>query len=50
MCAAHRGHTKVVKTLLQHGASVDVQKEVSTLNITSSEATSGLVLHGKSAY
>ena len=36
MSAAHNGHSKVVKTLLQHGAKVDMQKEVSTGNITSS--------------
>jgi len=30
MSAALNGHTKVVEILLQHGAKVDVQKEVST--------------------
>jgi len=29
MLAAQNGHTNVVKTLLQHGASVDMQEEVS---------------------
>ena len=43
MSAAQNGHTKVVKTLLQHGAKVNMQKEVSTGNITSSAAGSGLV-------
>ena len=42
MFAAQNGHTKVVKTLLQHGAKVDMQKEVSTTNITSSATGSGL--------
>ena len=42
MFAAQNGHTKVVKTLLQHGAKVDMQAEVSTGNITSSAAGSGL--------
>ena len=42
MFAAQNGYTKVVKTLLQHGAKVDMQKEVSTGNITSSAAGSGL--------
>ena len=42
MFAALNGHTKVVKTLLQHGAMVDMQNEVSTGNITSSAAGSGL--------
>ena len=41
MSAAQNGHTKVVKTLLQHGAKVDMQM-VSTGNITSSAAGSGL--------
>ena len=41
MFAALNGHTKVVKTLLQHGAKVDMQK-VNTGNITSSAAGSGL--------
>ena len=30
MSASKRGHTKVVKILLQHGASVDMQNKVST--------------------
>ena len=42
MSAAQNGHTKVVKTLLQHGAKVDMQKEVSTGNITPSAAGSSL--------
>ena len=42
MFAAQNGHTKVVKILLQHGAKVDMQKEVSTGNITPSAAGSGL--------
>ena len=42
MFAAQNGHTKVVKTLLQHGAKVDMQKEVNTGNITSSAAGRGL--------
>ena len=35
MSAALSGHSKVVETLLQHGAKVDMQKEVSTGNICS---------------
>ena len=31
MLAAKNGHSNVVETLLQHGASVDVQSVVSTL-------------------
>ena len=31
MFAAQEGHSNVVKTLLQHGASVDMQSVVSTL-------------------
>ena len=42
MFAAQNGHIKVVKTLLQHGAKVDMQKEVSTGNIASSAAGRGL--------
>ena len=42
MSAALNGHTKVVKTLLQHGANGDMQTEVSTGNITSSAAGSGV--------
>ena len=42
MSAALNGHTKMVKTLLQHGAKVDMQTEVSTGNITSSADGSGL--------
>ena len=42
MLAAHYGHTKVVKTLLQHGAKVDMLMEVSTGSITSSAAERGL--------
>lgn len=36
MCASGNGHTKVVKTLLRHGASVDEQNEVgnSAISIT----------------
>ena len=30
MCASKGGHTEVVEILLQHGGSVDLQKEVST--------------------
>ena len=30
MSASKNGHSKVVETLLQHGASVDMQKDVST--------------------
>ena len=29
MAAAHNGHSNVVETLLQHGASVDMKKTVS---------------------
>jgi len=42
MLAAQNGHTKVVKTLLQHGAKVDMQEKVSNGNITSSAAGSDL--------
>ena len=31
MLAAQNGHSNVVETLLQHGASVDMQSVVSTL-------------------
>ena len=31
MLAAHKGHSNVVETLLQHGASVDMQSVVNTL-------------------
>ena len=31
MMAAEGGHSKVVETLLQYGASVDIQNVVSTL-------------------
>ena len=31
MVAAQNGHSNVVETLLQHGASVDMQNVVSTL-------------------
>ena len=30
MSASKSGHSNVVETLLQHGASVDMQKDVST--------------------
>ena len=33
MEASQNGHTEVVDTLLQHGASVDLQKEVNLLAI-----------------
>jgi len=42
MFAAQNGHTKVVKTSLQHGAKVDMQEEASTGKFTSSAAGSGL--------
>ena len=32
MSASKNGHTTVVETLLQHGASVDKQKEVNSWN------------------
>ena len=35
MVAAENGHSNVVETLLQHGASVDMQKDVSTGDISS---------------
>ena len=35
MSASHNGHSNVVETLLQHGASVDQQKDVSTGDISS---------------
>ena len=35
MSASKNGHTNVVETLLQHGASVDKQKDVSTVDISS---------------
>jgi len=35
MSAAQNGHSNVVETLLQHGAIVDQQKDVSTGNISS---------------
>ena len=35
MSASKNGHSNVVETLLQHGASVDMQKDVSTGDISS---------------
>ena len=35
MSASKSGHTNVVETLLQHGASVDMQEDVSTGDISS---------------
>ena len=34
MSASHNGHSNVVETLLQHGASVDQQKDVSTGDVS----------------
>ena len=35
MYASKNGHSNMVETLLQHGASVDMQKDVSTGDISS---------------
>ena len=35
MTASKNGHSNVVEILLQHGASVDMQKDVSTGDISS---------------
>lgn len=41
MSAAQNGHTSVVETLVQHGANVDMQTDVSTNVISSATGGSG---------